>query len=201
MIPSRSNVPTSVALLMPLLNRLQTFRVDWKVVAGKAGFAQDQPDYEPGIDREEADLEKSNVVSSIIKPEPNFSPISSDGRGGHARHVVAIDLDIPAHLVPSSTPGHSHLYIEVKGGIPHHRYMALLSALADAGVIERGYADVSIARGHSDLRLPWVRKGQELPAVEMAPLPVEPVQVAAVTPPFDREAPPVPTTPTGEYHF
>ena len=158
---------------MPLLNRLQTFRVDWKAVAGKAGFANDDPTYEPGIDREEADLEQSNVVSSLIKPAPNFSPISSDKRD--ARHVVAIDIDIPAHLVPSSTPGHSHLYIEVKGGIPHHRYMALLSALADAGVIERGYADVSIARGHSDLRLPWVRKGQELPTVEVAPLPVEPI--------------------------
>lgn len=149
--------------VMTLLARLTTFRVDWSRARGKHD-PNDMPDYEPLIDREEADLDKANIVSSRIRQ----GPFEDKTR---PRHVLAIDLDIPAYLVPSSTHGHSHLYVETKNGIPHHRYMALLHALADAGIIEEGYAQVSIARGHSDLRLPWVRKDDEIPGPPTAPLP------------------------------
>jgi hypothetical protein len=147
---------------MRLLERLKTYAVDWSHVSSK-NDARDIPLYEPGIDREERDIAAANVVSSELYPPSEFFSSSE------ARHVVAIDLDVPAYLVPSSTSGHNHLYIDVPNGIPHHRYMALLSALADCGVIEKGYADVSIKRGHSDLRLPWVQKGDPTPA---APPPV-----------------------------
>ena len=141
-----------------LLRRLTTYRVDWSRARGKHD-PNDMPDYEPMIDREEADIDKANIVSSLIKMDTSDFLADTNDR----RHVLAIDLDIPATLVPSSTPGHHHLYIETVGGIPHHRYMSLLSALADAGVIEKGYAEVSIARGHSDLRLPWVSKEDSIP--------------------------------------
>lgn len=149
---SREHVGVTAGL-RELLGRLQTFRVDWTRVSTKHDPA-DVADYEPLTDREEATLEDANVVSSLRKPHVLDLEVGP-------QHVLAIDLDVPAYLVPSSTFGHSHLYVDVK--IPHHRYMALLSALADAGVIERGYADVSIARGHSDLRLPWVQKDDALP--------------------------------------
>lgn len=142
-----------------ILRRLTTFRVDWTKARGKHD-PNDVADYEPMIDREEADIEHANVVSSLIRTDPKDFYADPNNR----RHVLAIDLDIPATLIPSSSPGHHHLYIEVPKGIPHHRYMALLSALADAGIIERGYAEVSIARGHSDLRLPWVKKDDQIPA-------------------------------------
>jgi len=35
---------------------------------------------------------------------------------------------------------------------------ALLVALAEAGVIEEGYLKASLERGHTALRLPWVKK-------------------------------------------
>ena len=158
--------------VMGLLRRLQTFWVDWSHVSKRA--PRDIPDYEPGIDREEADLDRANVVSSQLRPDDGFDT-------SHPSHVLAIDLDVPAYLVPSSTRGHSHLYVDVK--IPHHRYMALLSALADAGVIERGYAEVSIKRGHSDLRLPWVEKGDATPERPKHPLPVHPDNIGV--PPDD----------------
>lgn len=145
--------------LRSLLGRLQTYRVDWSVVSGKRA-ARDEIVYEEGIAIEESDLNLANVASSLLKPNEVEEFL---GVQNGPRHVIALDIDIPAHLVASSTPGHSHLYIEVKDGVPHHRYMALLSALADAGVIERGYADISIKRGRSDLRLPWVAKGDPLP--------------------------------------
>ncbi|MEO2133362.1 hypothetical protein [Microbacterium sp.] len=73
-------------------------------------------------------------------------------------HKVVLDIDIPAKLVPSSTPGHSHLYIDK--AMPWGDYFELLSVLADVGLIERGYFDASIARGHTAARLPWVKKGE-----------------------------------------
>lgn len=166
-----------------LLARLTTFRVDWTRARGRHD-PNDMPDYEPLIDREEADLDKANIVSSKIRQ--GFFDDKT-----RPRHVLAIDLDIPAYLVPSSTRGHSHLYIETKAGIPHHRYMALLHALADAGVIEEGYAQVSIARGHSDLRLPWVRKDDQIAESEDPKVPTPPAAI-----------PPIPVTPPGDYsHF
>jgi len=169
---------------MRILRRLTTFRVDWSRARGKHD-PNDVVDYEPMIDREEADLEKANIVSSLIKPKVDFLADPND-----KRHILAIDLDIPATLISSSTPGHHHLYIETKEGIPHHRYMALLHALADAGVIEEGYAQVSIARGHSDLRLPWVSKDDQIPAKDDPQVPAPPAIV-----------PPVPDRIHGDYFF
>lgn len=71
-------------------------------------------------------------------------------------HYPVLDLDLPVYVVPSSTPGHSHLYIDHL--MTWEKYVALLRALADAGLVEEGYVKASIARGHTALRLPWVRK-------------------------------------------
>jgi hypothetical protein len=76
-------------------------------------------------------------------------------------HALLLDLDVPAWLVPSSTPGHSHLYVDVK--IPTPTYFALLDALAAAGVIQQGYANSSKHRGGTALRLPWIKKDTAAP--------------------------------------
>lgn len=96
-----------------------------------------------GLSTQPAVVKHADVVSSQIVGESDM-------------HSIMLDLDVPAHLVPSSTPGHSHLYIDVK--VPWHTYLRLLSALADAGVIERGYVGASKKRGGTFLRLPWVKK-------------------------------------------
>ncbi|MDR6868746.1 hypothetical protein J2Y69_003370 [Microbacterium resistens] len=71
-------------------------------------------------------------------------------------HKVILDIDLPAQLIPSTTPGHFHLYIDKE--VPWRRLETLLYALADAGVIEKGYEGASVARGHTAARLPWVKK-------------------------------------------
>lgn len=120
--------------LRDLLNRLTTFKViHW-------GPSSDAPD---GHDRETANLSDAHVVSSLRE----------DGR-----HAVVIDIDHPTWLVKSSTPDHYHLYIDVPGGIEHKDYMGLLAMLARVGVIEEGYKGASWQRGHSDVRLPWIKK-------------------------------------------
>lgn len=91
-------------------------------------------------------VERSNVVSSELVDKPGM-------------HTIMLDLDVPAVLVESSTPGHTHLFINVEVEWP--KYADLLDALADAGVIESGYRDASIMRGHTALRLPWIKKNKK----------------------------------------
>jgi hypothetical protein len=89
------------------------------------------------------ELEDANILTSAAVGRPGI-------------HKLAIDIDLSARLVPSTTPGHWHLYVDVD--IEWNAYRELLLALAKAGVIEKGYARASIKRGYTSLRPPWVMK-------------------------------------------
>lgn len=104
-------------------------------------------------------IAEANIATSIREDigDPYAKPV----------HALLIDLDIPAWLVPSSTPGHSHLYVDV--AIQQEAYFRLLAALAECGVIQHGYAASSIARGGTALRLPWVKKPTESESPAPAP--------------------------------
>ncbi|AWY04876.1 hypothetical protein PBI_FLOOF_39 [Microbacterium phage Floof] len=73
-------------------------------------------------------------------------------------HKIILDIDLPAQLIPSTTPGHFHLYIDKE--LPWHRLEPLLHALSDAGLVEEGYVGASVARQHTAARLPWVKKAK-----------------------------------------
>lgn len=104
-------------------------------------------DYEEGRDRYEVSTpSEAHVASSLVRghdPEP--------------LHRLVIDVDHPVHAVPSSTPGHFHLYVDTPP-IPDAVYWKLVDVLVEAGLVEPGYRDASKHRGHTDVRLPWVRK-------------------------------------------
>lgn len=93
-----------------------------------------------------ADLTEANVVSSIAR-RPDSTP---------PRHFPVLDIDIPAFLVPSSTPGHSHLYIDHE--VSDEVYWRLCDVLAEAGILQPGYVGASKSRGYTSVRLPWVKK-------------------------------------------
>lgn len=113
--------------------------IDW-------GDDYDELDAKTSDKRKEYDaLAGAEVVSSRV----------DDG----ASHYVMLDIDIPAALVPSSRAGHSHLYL--CRALDWEEYEKLLRVLAEVGIIEQGYADASIARKQTFLRLPWIRKGTE----------------------------------------
>jgi hypothetical protein len=76
-------------------------------------------------------------------------------------------------LVPTSTPGHSHLYLDAR--IPFLPYARLLVALARVGVVEPGFARAAIHREHSAGRLPWIKKGSLILQSEFKPEPTEPI--------------------------
>lgn len=121
----------------------KALRAFWnQVLLRRSSFSggYDNPQREPAMP-----LVQSNIATSQM-----------DVSG--TRHQVVLDIDHPAWLVKSTTPGHYHLYIEVPGGIDAMKYFRMLDAMAEAGVIERGYAAASQRRGYSAVRLPWVKK-------------------------------------------
>jgi hypothetical protein len=75
---------------------------------------------------------------------------------GKDTHKVVLDLDLAAKLLPSSTPGHFHLYIDHE--MTWKQYRRVLRALAAAGIIETGYLGASEHRGYTSVRLPWIKK-------------------------------------------
>lgn len=97
------------------------------------------------------DIAGANVVTSL-RTDSNYLFFGEDV----PMHAVVLDLDVPAYLIPSSTPGHSHLYIDVE--IEEELYFKLLDVLAEARVVEAGYVGASKRRGSTCLRLPWVKK-------------------------------------------
>lgn len=74
-------------------------------------------------------------------------------------HLVVMDIDHEAVLLPSSQEGHYHLVINVETS--RKNLMQLLRVAVRCGIVEPGYAKASRARGEAFLRLPWVRKNHE----------------------------------------
>lgn len=85
--------------------------------------------------------EKANLVSS----ETLFGT-----------HMPVIDLDLPCRLVPSSTEGHFHLYIDHP--VDEDKYLKLIQALADCGLVSEFYNQLSQLRGATFARPEWVKK-------------------------------------------
>lgn len=94
-----------------------------------------------GWTRKPAIIQDAEVVSSEI---------------GGRLHCPVLDIDVPAFLVSSSTPGHSHLYIDHP--MSWWKYKRLLRAMARAGILEKGYVRASIRRRHTAVRVPWLKK-------------------------------------------
>jgi hypothetical protein len=110
-----------------------------------------------------ADESADSLTGEYQAPDPcedvnEADIIASSIKGSPWKHTIMLDLDVPATLVPSTTEGHSHLYIDVE--LDYEAYAHLLRALRDAGVIQPGFARQLKARGFTALRLPWKRKGE-----------------------------------------
>lgn len=91
---------------------------------------------------ESKEVHSGNMVSSC--------PVVSPGK--HNFHQPVIDLDIPAKLIPSFQNGHSHLYLDVK--LTWGDYLKLLKVMAEVGIIEKEYYEVSKSKGYTAVRSP-----------------------------------------------
>lgn len=94
----------------------------------------------------------------ISTTNPRGAQVVSSEIESSEYHTPMLDMDFPVRVVETSTPGHHHLYLDKP--ILWKDYKKVLIALRDAGLIEEGFADVSIQRGSTHLRPPWVEKVQ-----------------------------------------
>ena len=93
---------------------------------------------------EVAVIEDADIVTSEMTNRPGY-------------HRPVLDIDMAVKVVPSSTAGHFHLFIDKE--LSWKRYRKLLKALVAAGIIEEGYLGASEERGFTGVRLPWKKKG------------------------------------------
>lgn len=76
--------------------------------------------------------------------------ISAECEDGKFRLIM--DLDVQHVYVPSSTPGHAHLYFPTLVFDTRKEYLYALGKLADLGLLERGYVRAAEYRGTNYLR-------------------------------------------------
>lgn len=108
---------------------------------------------------EDANELDANLVSSHCD---GYGPGHPGAPGIHcSMHYPCLDLDYPAELIESSTPGHYHLYLNPNGGLTWAQYSTLLVVMGEIGLLEVGFVQASLRRGGTYLRPPWIRKGTE----------------------------------------
>lgn len=74
-------------------------------------------------------------------------------------HKPVIDLDFPCRLIPSSTPGHFHLYIDEE--MSWEACLQMLEGLLNAGLIQQGWYDGAVAAKRMTVRHPDFPKSKE----------------------------------------
>lgn len=121
--------------------------VDWNMASDDETMGRD-------FREETDDLAAAVVVGSAHKVSDSWTGFTS-----REYHRPMLDLDFPAAVIPSSTEGHCHLYID--RDLTWEQYEKLLDVMAEIGLLEAGYVAASKARGRTFLRLPWIKKGRE----------------------------------------
>lgn len=117
-------------------------RENFKVTSEE--FHEDRPDLKPKVVES---LEEANLVDSRIPDCPGM-------------HRPIIDLDgLNAVLVPSTTPGNGHLYLDKP--VEFEKFLKVLEAMAEAGLVQWGFYRLTKLRGAAYARKPGVKKGEE----------------------------------------
>ena len=96
---------------------------------------------------EERPVQEANMITSL----------DTTGYGGVHRPVL--DFDFDAQLIPSSTEGHHHLFIDKL--MSTDNYFKLLDVMAEVGLLQEGFVKNSKQRGATSVRLPWISKDRE----------------------------------------
>lgn len=100
-----------------------------------------------GGDMIETNPDEANLVSSHFYTTPE----------GKKVHYPVLDLDIDAYLIPSSTPGHHHLFINKL--LSEEDYDKLLRTLHEVGIIQKGIIELQWEQdGMTCARLPGIKK-------------------------------------------
>lgn len=102
------------------------------------------------------EAQKELRPEALTESIENANLITSAIASNILTHKVVLDLDLPAKLIPSTTPDHYHLYID--HAMPWENYLKLLKVMVECGLVEEGYVGAAERRGYTGVRLPWVKK-------------------------------------------
>jgi hypothetical protein len=102
----------------------------------------------------------NTLGSYVLEKDANVVSSELDGKtiGGFTGHAPALDIDVPAYLIESGTPGHTHLYLDVP--MTWSQYMKLLKVMAEVGILQASWVDGALQEGATVLRVPWKKKKQ-----------------------------------------
>lgn len=100
--------------------------------------------YKPKKDRTRVSKEEANLISS---------------RCENGKHKPILDLDFRHSYIPSTKPGHGHLYLDTE--VPFWRLALLLIALRLAGATELGFTAWSLRRRATFVRVPGLVKTEQ----------------------------------------
>lgn len=101
----------------------------------------------------ETDITKANLVGSRIEVS------LKSAKTPQYRHKPVLDLDVSCMLLPSSTKGHHHLYIDK--ALTTEQYDKLLKVMVEVGLYNEGCYKTWKQHGSTFVRLPWVEKKEE----------------------------------------
>lgn len=121
-------------------------------------IAWDVPDYEDDV-AHAVDDRRATTDPDVVEAFSSAHRSTVDNPPETRYHALLLDIDCPAWLLPSSTGGHGHLYVDLE--IPDDKLWTFLDAAADIGLVEEGYVSACKARGMTSLRPPWIVKGEE----------------------------------------
>lgn len=113
-------------------------------------------EYVAEIEGSSADDDQPHKRFEITGESDIANLVSSESLYLPGMHMPAIDIDYPAEMIPSRTPGHFHLYLDKICTWPEYR--RVLWAMSRAGLIEPGYYRASVERKATFLRKPGVTK-------------------------------------------
>lgn len=82
------------------------------------------------------------------------------------RHRVMLDIDVESWRIPSTTPGHAHLYFGPT--VTWRQYKRVIRAMCLAGLVEEKFYRAACGAHMGMLRLPWVKKTAAFAAAEVS---------------------------------
>lgn len=104
--------------------------------------------------------DQKNQMKYEDRPVTEANLITSlDTKGWGAEHRPVLDIDFNAAILPSSTEGHCHLFIDKL--MPQEDYFKLIDVMAEVGLLQPGFVNGSKRRGATSVRLPWISKDRE----------------------------------------
>lgn len=103
-----------------------------------------------GYDSEERTEECQQLESNLVGSKTNVDDT----------HLLVLDLDFPCILVPSSTNGHFHLYLQKP--MPWPKAKKLLVAMQEADLLEPMWVSQCLDEGMTSVRPPWAKKEQKI---------------------------------------